>query len=665
MGQDIISKEEKEANAFRERKAIRPSIYGENSAQSLIDNLEVAVYTCDAQGYITMYNNAAASLWGRQPEIGKDLWCGSWKIYELDGITEIPLDTCPMALTLKEGKAIAGREILIEKPDGERRIVIPYPRPFLGAEGKVTGAVNLLVDVSSYKRIEQREAQLAAIVDSSDDAVVSKTLEGIVTSWNPGAEKIFGYSASDMIGQPIFKIIPVERWDEEYYIQRQLRSGNKIDHYETRRVRKDGGTIDVSLTISPIRDKNGTIIGASKIARDITKQKAVTQALQESEERLRLAVETANLGTWALDTGTRTVICSTRCRAALGIDSTNEPVILDELMGQVYPADVMRVRQALSEASDPSSSEGYEIEHRIVRRDDQTIRWLRVKAKMYFGQDGSPQKLLGTMLDITEERASQEQLERTVIERTEELQKTNERLQKSNHDLEQFAYIASHDLQEPLRKIQTYIGMIEESRNKESAAIYFSRIVKSANRMSRLIKDVLDYSRVGKDGAQYTDINLNVLLNIVKADYDHLIHEKEAIIKSSDLHHVIGIESQIRQLFANLLSNALKFCGPVCRITISSDYPDLEERRRYAALDPNRSYLRLVFSDSGIGFEQHYAEKIFMIFQRLHSATQYAGTGIGLALCKKIVENHHGYITADSRPGEGATFTVWLPTIQQ
>jgi len=665
MGQDFISKEEKDADVFRERTAIRPSLYGENSTQSLIDNLEVAVYTCDARGYITMYNNAAACLWGRRPEIGRDLWCGSWKIYELDGITEISLDTCPMALTLKEGEVIAGREIVIEKPDGERRVVIPYPRPFLDKEGKITGAINLLVDVSSYKRIEQREAQLAAIVDSSDDAIVSKTLDGIVTSWNPGAEKIFGYSAAEMIGQPIFKIIPAERWDEEYYIQGQLRSGNKIDHYETRRVRKDGQIIEVSLTISPIRDKNGTIVGASKIARDITKQRAVTQALQESEERLRLAVETGNLGTWALDIGTMTVVCSTRCRAALGIDSTDEPVTLDELMAQVYPADVVRVRQALSEASDPDSNKGYEIEHRIMRRDDQTIRWLRVKAKMYFGEDGSPQKLLGTMLDITEEKASQERLERTVIERTEELQKTNERLQKSNHDLEQFAYIASHDLQEPLRKIQTYIGIIEESSDRDTSSIYFPKIVKSTTRMARLIKDVLDYSRVGKDGSKFTDIDLNVLLNVVMADYDHLIHEKNAVIKSSDLHHVIGIESQIRQLFANLLSNALKFCGPVCRITISSDYPDPEERNRHAPLDPNRSYLRLVFSDNGIGFEQQYAEKIFMIFQRLHSATEYAGTGIGLALCKKIVENHHGYITADSQPGHGATFTVWLPTVQQ
>ena len=629
----------------------------------LIDNLEVAIYTCNADGLITMYNAAAVRLWGREPEIGKDLWCGSWKIYELDGITEIPLEMCPMALTLKEGKPVNGHEILIQKPDGERRFVIPYPRPFLDEQGIVTGAINLLVDVTEYKRREQREAHLAAIVDSSDDAIASKTLNGIITSWNPGAQKIFGYSTAEMVGQSVFKIIPIDRWQEEYYIQDQLRNGNKIDHYETKRMTKDGRIIEVSLTISPILDKTGKIIGASKIARDITRQIRTTQSLQESEERYKLAVETANLGAWALDIATTEIVFSAQCKNILGINDDDLHSTLDELMALVYPEDINQVRQQIAEAIDSRLHSYYNMEYRVYRKNDHTIKWVRVKAKMYINEDSKPQKLIGTMLDITDERNSKDRLEKTVKERTSELEKMNERLQRSNSELEQFAYIASHDLQEPLRKIQTYIGIIGESTS-EDATKYFSKIRKSASRMSTLIQDVLNYSRIGKDDSQFTNVNLNRILEDLKNDYENLICEKRAIITSSDLTEIHGNESQIRQLFANLLSNALKFCVADCRISITSDYPGLQERSVHDFLDPDKSYIRLVFSDNGIGFDNKYAEKIFMIFQRLHHNSNYAGTGIGLSLCKKIVENHHGYIVADSPTGTGATFTVWLPTTQ-
>ena len=182
--------------------------------------------------------------------------------------------------------------------------------------------------------------------------------------------------------------------------------------------------------------------------------------------------------------------------------------------------------------------------------------------------------------------------------------------------------------------------------------------------MSTLIQDALNYSRIGKDDSQFTNVNLNRILEDLKNDYENLICEKRAIITSSDLTEIHGNESQIRQLFANLLSNALKFCVADCRISITSDYPGLQERSVHDFLDPDKSYIRLVFSDNGIGFDNKYAEKIFMIFQRLHHNSNYAGTGIGLSLCKKIVENHHGYIVADSPTGTGATFTVWLPTTQ-
>jgi PAS domain S-box-containing protein len=649
-------------NSVSGKKLSLDSIYGNDFPRLLLDNLEVAIYTCDSEGYITMYNRAASDLWGREPEIGVDLWCGSWKIFETDGITEIPLSTCPMATTLKEGKAVNGHEIIIQKPNGENRFVIPYPRPFLDEQGHVTGAINLLIDVSPYKRSEQREAHMAAIVDSSDDAIVSKTTQGIVTSWNLGAEKIFGYTSSEMVGQSLLKIIPTDRWEEEYFIQEQISKGNRIDHYETKRVTKDGRVLEVSLTISPILDRQGKVIGASKIARDITRQKADALALLESEERYKLAVETARLGTWALNTDTKEMFCSSECRTIFGLND-DVAMNLGLLLEMIAPPDLKRVVELIDRAGDPLSDNEYNLEHRIISRNGTGIRWVRVKGKMYFNAAGKQEKLFGTMLDITDEKMAKERLEKTVMERTLDLQKMNEQLRRSNYDLEQFAYIASHDLQEPLRKIQTYIDMIGQTPNQETVHSYFDKITRSARRMALLIRDVLNYSRIDKNEALFSKIDLNQILQDVSTEYEDLIREKEAILNMQDLPAITGIDSQLRQLFGNLLNNSLKFSGQNCQISITADRPVADEIKLYPELDPQVPYLRLFFSDNGIGFEQQYAEKIFMIFQRLHSQAEYSGTGIGLSLCKKIVENHHGLILASSEPRQGATFTIWLPLI--
>ena len=633
---------------------------GENFPQILLDNLEVAVYTCDAKGFISMYNPAAVKLWGREPRIGTDLWCGSWKIFELDGITPIPLDTCPMSQTLKEGRPVNGREIIIQKPNGERHYVIPYPRPFFDEAGRVTGAINLLMDVTSYKRSELREAHTAAIVRFSDDAIISKTLDGIITSWNAAAEKIFGYSSVEMIGQPVLKLIPPDRWDEELTIQEKLRKGERIDHYETKRVTRDGRFLDVSLTISPILDQQGNITGASKIARDITRQKQDELALRESEERYRLAIETAKLGTWALNPASRIMICSSECRTVFGISEEACPT-LDFFFQIVHPKDLGRVREQFDRVFNPVNRDDYDIEHRIIRVGDQQTRWIRVKGKMYFNTEDRPEKLIGTMLDITDEKMANEQLQKTVEQRTQDLQKMNEQLRRSNHDLEQFAYIASHDLQEPLRKIQSFIDIIHQEDDKATAATYFNKIGKSAKRMSNLIKDVLNYSRLGKSEVLSTEVDLNQVLKDIMLDYESLITDRRAIITSTSLPVIHGIESQLRQLFANLLSNSLKFSGPIPEISITARPFTAGKRDDLPELEKGREYVELVFTDNGIGFDQQYAEKIFMIFQRLHSRAEYSGTGIGLALSKKIVENHHGHITATSESGQGAVFTIILP----
>ncbi|TGR65499.1 PAS domain S-box protein [bacterium M00.F.Ca.ET.194.01.1.1] len=243
----------------------------ERNLRDLLEALPAAVYTTDADGRITFFNRAAVEMAGRVPALG-DEWCVTWRLFRTDG-TFLPHDQCPMAVAIKEDRPIRGEEAIAERPDGTRVPFIPYPTPLHDSEGRLTGAINMLVDISDRKKAEEFAERLAAIVTFSDDAIVSKDTQGIIQTWNKGAERLFGYAAADVIGKPITILIPPERQDEEPEILARICRGEHIEHYETVRMKKDGSLIDVSLTVSPLKDGKGQIIGASKIARDITEKR--------------------------------------------------------------------------------------------------------------------------------------------------------------------------------------------------------------------------------------------------------------------------------------------------------------------------------------------------------------------------------------------------------
>ncbi len=264
------------------------------TANDLLAALPVAVYTTDTEGRLTFYNEAAAALWGRHPEVG-ELWCGSLRILHLDG-SPLPHDQCPMAISLKEGRTVRGLEAVVERPDGSQVVVRPHPTPLRDENGVITGGVNLVMDLSEQNSRAEQASHLAAIVSSSDDAIISKTLGGVITSWNAAAERIFGYRADEMIGQPILRLIPHDLHDEEKHIISQLARGERVDHYETVRLGKDGRKIDVSLTVSPIRDRTGKVVGASKVARDVTERKRAEEVqdllLNELNHRIKNTLAT-------------------------------------------------------------------------------------------------------------------------------------------------------------------------------------------------------------------------------------------------------------------------------------------------------------------------------------------------------------------------------------
>ncbi|WP_052273000.1 PAS domain S-box protein [Flavihumibacter solisilvae] len=513
-----------------------------------MDDLPVAIYSCDKNGYITRYNEAAVNLWGRTPELGKDLWCGSWKIFDTDGVSPVSLDTCPMAIALKTGVILKEREIIIERPDGSRRNVIPFPRPIFDEKGNITGAFNMLHDISEHKQTESQNATLIAIVESSDDAIISKNFDSIVTSWNKAAEKIFGYTAEEIIGRSITILIPPDRAYEEAEIISALKKGNHVDHFETKRRRKDGKIIDISLTISPVKDSSGNVIGISKIARDITEQKQLHDELKVSELKFR------NLS---------------------------------------------------------------------------------------------------------------EELDLRVTMRTKQLHESNSQLESSNRDLEQFAFTASHDLQEPLRKIQTFTNILSErvyDKVDQKSKECIEKINAAALRMSALIGDLLNFSRITRNEKEKEIVNLNDVVRNVTGDLELMIERKNATIHIDKLPVVRAYALQMNQLFYNLLGNALKFSRAEIppQITITSEDLLKEELNNYG-LNPERRYFRIEISDNGIGFDPAFEKSIFDLFQRLHMKHEYEGTGIGLALCNKIVKNHNGLIYAKSEENKGATFYVILP----
>ena len=304
--------------------------------RELLDALPAAIYTTDAAGRITYYNAAAVQMAGRTPEIGSDQWCVTWRLYWPDG-TPLPHDECPMAVALKTGRPVRGVEAIAERPDGTRVPFKPYPTPLHDAAGNVVGAVNMLVDLTERSQAEQVRQLLASIVECSDDAIVSKDLNGKIVSWNPGAERLFGYTADEVVGKSVTRLFPADLVDEECAILKRIRRGERIEHYETVRRRKDGSLVDVSLTVSPLRNAAGKLTGVSKIARDISMRKKAEHdralALQD-EERRRIAQElhdstAQHLVAIGLD------LMKIRAGAAAGTKTLS---ILDEIEGSLEEA---------------------------------------------------------------------------------------------------------------------------------------------------------------------------------------------------------------------------------------------------------------------------------------------------------------------------------------
>jgi PAS domain S-box-containing protein len=506
----------------------------ENMYRQLIKSLPTAYYTCNAEGYIDSFNDAAVELWGREPELGKEKWCGPVNRYaDVNGQGS------------EKNIQDQREELFIERADGARRNVLLHSRPVLDEHGKVSGVINMAIDITDIRRIEkalvESELRFRKLVDNLPVSVYVADADGKMITYNEAAIKMWGKTPTDETRWcGVHRLFTTDGdivSTDDYPIARAFRE--KRSFVEEAIIEKPNGEIVFAIAYpSPIYDSSGECIGAMSVAVDITDRKKAEKDLQ----------------------------------------------------------------------------------------------------------------LL--MFD----------LERRVDDRTQELKRSNDEIKRTNKELEQFAYIASHDLQEPLRKIQTFLGLIRRSlSDADVVGKYLEKVEASAKRMSSLIKGVLHYSRISKTNSDFVNIDLSKILEAVKLDFELLIEQREVTINTGKLPVIKGLPLQLNQLFSNLISNSIKFCEQKPVINISARGVPEDEKKALGILSDDLDYVQLCFADNGIGFDEAYSDQIFTIFQRLNERDSFTGTGIGLALCKKIVENHDGLITARSEEGKGSTFNIYLP----
>lgn len=498
-----------------------PEIYLQKLARVMLDEMSPQAGILTTAGIVIDCNRAALEGGGlsRAETIGKPFWQALW----WTAAPERESDLREAAQRAARGESIRLEvEVNAKSGTGTRAIELTL-RPVRDVEGSVVFLLLEGRDVTGAARTNNGQpripldaapvsALLSAIVDSSDDAIISKDLNGIIMSWNKGAERLFGYTAAEAVGRSILMLIPPDRQDEEPQILDRLKRGERVDHFETIRVRKDGSRLNISLTISPVKDANGRIVGASKIARDITE----------------------------------------------------------------------RVRQDIA------------------------------------------------------------------------LKEANDALQQANADLQQFAYSASHDLQEPLRMVTAYSELLEKRFGGQLGSVgdeYIRHTVRGALRMDRLLRDLRTYMQVttAERGAT-EEVDAGAVLDKALANLEAAINESGASIRRTALPRVFIHEFELAQVFQNLIGNAIRYRG------------DAQPEIAVSARRQGEEWLFSV-SDNGIGIERQFQELIFGMFKRLHNSAENTGTGMGLAICRRIIERGGGRIWVESEPGKGSTFYFTIPAL--
>ncbi|GAA4401181.1 hypothetical protein GCM10023187_15070 [Nibrella viscosa] len=489
---------------------------------------------------------------------------------------------------------------------------------------------------------------------------------GIITFANTGVEAIYGYPSSEVIGRPISLFYSPEDLAGGKLLH-ELQLARTIGNYgeEGWRSRKDGSFFWANVVVTPIYTDEKELLGFSKIVRDLTQRKATEQALKESEERYRLMVEVVkDYAIFMLDPQGHIASWNEGAGRLKGYRA-------DEILGKhfsvFYTPEDLAISKPKWELEIAISTGKYEEEGWRVRKNG-SLFWANVLITAVFNSENKLVGFTKVTRDLTERRQAEQALkesEERFRSLAVELSHTNTELERANKELESFAFMASHDLQEPLRKIQAFGEMLQTQFAEHlppDGANLIQRMQSAAGRMQVLVRELLTYSRLNRGDQPLEAVTLNQVVTDVLNDLETIIREKQAIVQVESLPTISGNAMQLRQLFQNLLSNAIKFTRPgqTPLVQIKS-YPVPPDQLPVQQSINNNQWVAIDVTDNGIGFDEKYRERIFQMFQRLHTRSEYPGTGIGLAICKKVAENHGGTITVASEPGHGTTFTVYLP----
>ncbi|MEZ2304000.1 MAG: PAS domain S-box protein [Microcoleus sp.] len=629
-----------------ERQQISTALWELTQLQkAILNSANYTIISTDADGVIKTFNRAAQQLLGYSVEevVGK----------LTPAIIHDPVEVEQRAEVLYQELGVKiepGIEVFVTLPirgipdenewtyirkDGSRFPVLLSVTALSDSEGNINGFLGIGQDITTRKQAEKEVRELNTAMQNAVEGIGRLDIEGRYLSVNRAYAHKFGYEPEEMIGMGWKQIVHPDDVEMLMLAEREMLISGKVE-VEARGVRKDGLFFYNQITMVKADDEQGIFNGYHCFMKDITERKLTERALQESEFRYRQIVELAEEGIWVIDSNARTTYVNHAMARMLGY--TESEMLgrrifdfMDEQEQQLTSQYVERRKQGISEKH----------ESKLKSKNGKDV-WTYISTSPVMDEFGCMLSSCALVYNVTDRKQVEQQM----------LQLT-ENLKRSNEELEQFAYVASHDLQEPLRAVTSYTQLLAQryQGNLDAKADkYINHIVDGASRMQQLINDLLAYSRLGTRAQEFEIADCNAAVEQSLCNLQIAIAEKQAIITKDVMPTVMADEFQLVQLFQNLIGNAIKFCReevPIIHIT---------------AIIQDDEWLFSV-RDNGIGIDPEYADRIFIIFGRLHSRREYLGTGIGLAMCKRIVERHRGRIWVESWPEEGATFYFTIPIV--
>jgi PAS domain S-box-containing protein len=617
---DIVTSVTAELGIFVAQKRAEDALNRERDLlEQVMESAPVGISVLAPDGKIERANSRSLDLRGlSESDIGR-FYVDDQSFYDQAG-EPIPFEERPFAEVIATGDSVYDWTAQFELPDGTRRSLSINAAPIIDSDGDIEQVVTVEEDIT-----ELRE-QYRAITEAASDVILTIDENSIIRTTNPAVEDVFGYDQTELTGESLTALMPDDLVEQhQAALNRYLQAGDRTldwDYVELPGVRADGTEVQLAVSFSEIEHEGDTLF--TGIIRDITERKE-----REAElELFRNLIDHSNDGVFVIDpeTGKFRDVNDTACHR-LGYDKT-----------ELLDLSVLDVENTLSDVD--------------AFRDH--VEEVRAEGAVTFG--GEHQRADGTTIPV-EVNVTHVELDRVhllaVARDVTERMEYQRKLEESNERLEQFAYAASHDLKEPLRMVSSYLQLVERRYGDElddDGREFLEFAVDGADRMSDMIEGLLEYSRVDTRGEPFESVDLNEVVDDVFQDLQFRIEESNADITTESLPAVEGDPSQLRQLFQNLVSNAIEYSDEPPQVHISGETAGTKRV--------------ISISDDGIGIDPDDTDRIFEVFQRLHSHEEHEGTGIGLALCRRIVERHGGDIWADSEPGEGSTFSFTLPAAE-